>query len=152
MKTPTFGYRVLGTLTGLLALSAFAAPDVVLNERSVWSGVYTAAQAERGQETFEASCAGCHKADLSGRGTAIPALRGESFTGSRSGQSVGELYEVISTTMPPGRAQSLSPEQYLDIVAYVLSQNAFPPGDADLVHHEETLHGIVFDQGVVADD
>ena len=151
MKNPTFGYRVLGTVAGLLALTAFAAPDVVLNKRSVWSGVYTAAQAERGQATFAASCAGCHMADLSGRGSAIPALRGDSFTGSRHGQSVGDLYEAISTTMPPGRAQSLSPEQYVDIVAYVLSQNAFPPGDADLVHHDEALEGIVFDQGVVAD-
>ncbi len=151
MKLSTLGPRVLGTVAGLLALTAFAAPDALLNNRSVWSGVYTAAQAERGAETFQASCAGCHMPDLSGRGTAIPALRGDVFTGSRHGQTVGEFYEVISTTMPPGRGGSLSAEQYVDVVAFVLNQNAFPPGDSDLVHQDEVLAGILFDEGVAAD-
>jgi mono/diheme cytochrome c family protein len=144
MPTPTFsGYRgrVLGTAAALLALSAFALPNV----RSVWSGVYTASQAERGRATFEASCAMCHRADLSGRGT-IPALRGADFTGERHGQSVGDLYELIRSTMPPGRPASLTPEAYADIIAYVLSANAFPAGQSDLPTHEESLHGIVFDE------
>ena len=150
MKPSMFELRVVGTLAGLLALTAFVTPEV-LDNRSVWSGVYTAAQAERGAETFRASCAGCHMPDLSGRGTAIPALRGDSFTGARHGQTVGDFYEVVSTTMPPGRGGSLSPDQYVDLVAYVLSQNAFPAGDADLVHSDEVLDGILFDEGVVAD-
>ena len=147
------GYRarVLGTVAGLLALSAFAAPavhlpDVLSNIRSVWSGVYTTDQAERGRAAFEASCAGCHRPDLSGRGTAIPALRGESFTDERHGTSVGELYELVRSTMPPGRPASLTAETYADVIAYLLSANAFPPGQAELPTHEEALEGIVFDQ------
>ena len=151
------GYRarVLGTAAGLLALSAFAAPALPLaepledglpNVRSVWSGVYTPAQAERGKSAFETSCAACHRPDLSGRGTAIPALRGESFTGERHGTSVGALFELVRSTMPPGRPASLSPEAYADVVAYLLSANAFPPGTSELPTHEESLHGIVFDQ------
>lgn len=148
MKTPNFGYRgrVLGTVTGLLALSAFAAPGFSLsNDRSVWSGVYTSTQAERGRETFEASCAACHRPDLSGRGP-IPALRGASFAGERHGQSVADLYEVIRSTMPPGRPESLTPEAYADVVAYLLRENAFPPGDGELPSHQEALRGIVFDE------
>jgi mono/diheme cytochrome c family protein len=141
---------VLGTVVGLLALSAFAAPAISLpealdNVRSVWSGVYTTAQAERGRTAFEASCAACHRPDLSGRGTAIPALRGDAFTGERHGTSVGELYERVRTTMPPGRAASLAPEVYADVVAYLLSANAFPAGDDELPPHEESLDVIVFD-------
>ena len=169
MKTPSFGYRgrVLGTVAGLLAVSAFAAPrssvsgfsvsgfsDGVTgffsseaNDRSVWSGVYTPTQAERGRATFEASCAACHRPDLSGRGP-IPALRGDAFTGERDGQSVGDLYEVIRSTMPPARPASLSPEAYADVVAYLLSANAFPPGESELPSHEESLQGIVFDRKV----
>jgi len=52
--------------------------------------------------------------------------------------------------MPPGRAGSLSPEAYADVVAYLLSENAYPPGAGDLPSHEESLHGIVFDEGVAA--
>jgi len=150
MKTPSFGRqgRALATVAGFLALSAFATPDLpLLTERSVWSGVYSAQQAERGRETFEATCAACHRADLSGRGP-IPALRGASFTDSRLGGTVGALYERIRTTMPPGRAESLSPEAYADVVAYLLSANAFPAGEAELPHHEDSLHGIVFDEGL----
>jgi len=153
MKT-LLGYRsrLLGTAAGLLVLSAFAAPGAArFNERSVWSGVYTTTQAERGRATFEASCAACHRPDLSGRGP-IPALRGESFKAERSGGSVGELYGLIRSTMPPGRAGSLTSEAYVDVVAYLLSENAFPPGEGDLPSHEESLHGIVFDEGVAADD
>jgi mono/diheme cytochrome c family protein len=134
---------VLGAVTAFHALSAFAAP-AARNERSVWSGVYTTTQAERGRATFEASCAACHRPDLSGRGP-IPALRGESFTGERHGQSVGDLYATIRTTMPPGRPASLPPEAYADLVAYLLHANAFPPGTSELPSHEESLHVIVFD-------
>jgi quinoprotein glucose dehydrogenase len=142
---------VLGTVAGLLALSAFATPalpldGVLSNIRSVWSGVYTTDQAERGRVAFEASCAACHRPDLSGRGTAIPALRGESFTGERHGTSVGELFELVRSTMPPGRPSSLGAEAYADVIAYLLSANAFPPGQTELPPHEEALDVIVFDQ------
>ena len=154
MKTPSSGYRgrALGTVAGLLALSAFAAPrpspaDFGRNERSVWRGVSTETQAERGRATFEEACAACHRPDLSGRGP-IPALRGAAFTGERHGQSVGDLYDVIRSTMPPGRPASLTPAAYADVVAYLLSANAFPPGDTELPSHEESLQGIVFDQKV----
>ncbi len=148
MKTPHLGYRAraLGTVAGLLALSAFAAPDLSLfNERSVWSGVYTTAQAERGRQAFESSCAACHRPDLSGRGP-IPALRGTSFTGERHGESVGDLYGRIRSTMPPGRPASLAPEAYADVVAYLLRANAFPPGERELPSQEEALRVIVFDE------
>jgi len=144
MPTPTrtgFRGRVLGTAAALLALSAFALPNV----RSVWSGVYTTSQAERGRVVFEASCAMCHRADLGGRGT-IPALRGDVFTGERQGGSVGDLYELVRSTMPPGRPASLTPEAYADIVAYVLNANAYPAGTTELPTHAESLHGIVFDE------
>jgi len=153
MKTPSFGFRgrALCAVAGVLALSAFAAPDLpLLNERSVWSGVYSAPQAERGREAFRTSCAACHSADLSGRGP-IPALRGETFTTDRHGKTVGDLFQLISTTMPPGRPASLSPEGYADVVAYLLSENAFPHGDDDLPSHPESLQTIVFDGAVSAD-
>ena len=151
MKTPSFGYRgrAIGTVAGLLVLSAFVAPYPTRsnehNERSVWSGVYTMTQAERGRAAFEVSCAGCHKPDLSGRGP-IPALRGEGFTGERHGKSLADLYELIRSTMPPGRPESLSAEGYADVVAFLLSENAFPPGKGDLPSHEEALRVVVFDE------
>jgi mono/diheme cytochrome c family protein len=145
MKTPYLGYRgrVLGTVAGLLALTAFVAPDFPV---SVWSGVYSPTQAERGRAAFESSCAMCHSPDLSGRGP-IPALRGTSFTDERHGTSLSDLYGLIRTTMPPSRPGDLTPQTYADVVAYLLSANAYPAGEGDLPHHEESLRGIVFDTG-----
>ena len=42
---------------------------------TVWDGVFTAAQAQRGETTYEQECATCHLADLLGDGIA-PALTG----------------------------------------------------------------------------
>ena len=148
MKTPSFGLggRLLVTLAGLVVVSAASSPrSADPNERSVWSGVYTAAQAERGREAFLGSCSMCHMPTLAGRGP-IPALRGELFTTRRDGGTVGELYDLIRSTMPPGRAATLPAETYADVVAYLLSENAFPAGDGELATHRETLDLIVFDE------
>jgi hypothetical protein len=77
-----------------------------------------------------------------------PALRGPAFTDDRHGTSLGDLYGLIRTTMPPSRPGDLTAESYADVVAYLLSANAFPAGDGDLSHQEESLRGIVFDAAV----
>ena len=57
-------------------------------QRTVWDGVYTEAQAERGGVQYTESCAGCHAPDLRGDNTS-PSLVGQSFAflwgGSHSG-------------------------------------------------------------------
>jgi hypothetical protein len=64
---------------------------------------------------------------------------------------VGDLFQVISTTMPPGRPDALTPQGYADVVAYLLHENAFPHGEDELPGHAESLHAIVFDGPVSAD-
>ena len=85
-------------------------------------------------------------------GVVIPALRGSSFTEARQGKTVGDLFERIRASMPPGRAGTLPSATYADVVAYLLSANSFPSGEADLPSHEDALHGIVFDEGVAESD
>ena len=58
--------------------------------RTVWDGVYTDAQAERGRAAYQQSCAACHREDLRGDSTA-PSLVGESFTFLWGDMEVGEL-------------------------------------------------------------
>ena len=66
---------------------------------SIWDGVYTAAQAERGKATFDVSCSRCHNADLSGseRG---PTLTGEKFLGNWLDASLEPLFSFIRDSMP----------------------------------------------------
>jgi len=91
--------------------------------RTVWDGVYTDAQAARGEARYRTSCAGCH--DEGPR-------RAEAFMRDWSGSDVGSLLTRIRTSMPPGAAGSLTEAEYLDIVAFMLRVNDFPAGPDEL--------------------
>ena len=75
---------------------------------SVWDGVYTDAQAKRGGESYEYSCATCHSPDLEGDAARdVPALYGEEFVGGWSKQTVKELFDLVKKTMPKDSPDSL---------------------------------------------
>ena len=90
---------------------------------SVLDGVFTAAQASRGERTFREVCAACHDTGE---------FSGGRFRISWVGRPVGELFETISTLMPEADPGSLSSREYAAIVAYLLQLNDYPAGDADL--------------------
>lgn len=45
---------------------------------------------------------------------------------------VGSLFEHVSTAMPQDRPGSLTPQQYIDVVAYILQLNGIQPGEREL--------------------
>ena len=110
-------------------------------DQTIWAGVYTNDQAERGQRVYEQECAQCHLDDLLGDGIA-PALIGSSFFFRWSDLSVGDMYSAIRTTMPQGAPGSLSPNGYAEISAYLLMMNKVPDGDTELPTNTDDLGGI----------
>jgi mono/diheme cytochrome c family protein len=121
--------RVYVTL--MLALPVFAPPlHGQVPSKTVWQGVYTTSQADRGRRQFETHCVFCHGDDpSSGSGAA---LAGERFMQAWSEDSLASLFNNIRNTMPRGLPRSLSDAAYVDIVAYILHKNGFPPGADDL--------------------
>ena len=115
----------------LLALGVMLSAEVTQTAgpagQSVLTGIYTADQATRGNATFENNCAECHMSDLSGR--AGPPLKGDDFMEHWRGKTVGALFEKIKTTMPADWRTQLSETRALDVVAYLLEKNGFPPGN-----------------------
>jgi len=97
----------------------------------VWDGIYTQAQAQRGQALYAKSCAGCHKDDLQGHGT-TPSLAGEEFTEKWDGQTLDDLFEKMQVSMPADHPGSLSREQNAAILAFILRFNNFPAGQGEL--------------------
>jgi len=94
--------------------------------RSTRDGVYLADQAEAGKALYAKSCAdGCHGTNLAGGGP-TPSLAGADFLARWSGLSVGELYKRVRTTMPKSAPGSLADDDYVKIIAYLLSANGFP--------------------------
>jgi S-disulfanyl-L-cysteine oxidoreductase SoxD len=110
---------------------------------SVWDGVYTEAQAKRGQTLYANECASCHGTELSG-GEEAPPLAGGAFMSNWSGLSVGELFERVRVSMPQGRPGSLTRQQNADILAYMLAFNQFPAGKSELQKDTELLKQIQF--------
>ena len=87
------------------------------------SGVYTAAQAERGQKVFEAKCTTCHD---------TARFTGEMFIDPWAGKPLKDVWDIASGTMPEDNPGSLPQQDYADILAYFLHLNAFPTGDVEL--------------------
>jgi len=109
--------------------------------RSVWDGVYTSAQAERGAALYANNCASCHGSALGG-GESAPPLTGGEFSSNWNGLTVGDLFERIRTTMPADRPGKLTREQDADVLAYMLSVSEFPPGKAELERQTEAFKQI----------
>lgn len=111
--------------------------------RSTRDGVFTAAQAERGELAFRA-CTYCHGRDLRGGDDPPgPALKGEIFMQKWSQRPLGELFDRIAETMPRDRPGTLEPQAYADILAYVLSANRLPAGASELPPVSDTLRDIL---------
>lgn len=81
-------------------------------------------QGLRGREAFTKTCVECHtKSDVTG----------QDFKLKWHTRSVFDLLDVIRTTMPDDKPGSLTPDQYVDIVAYLLRINGAAFGGAALV-------------------
>ena len=120
MRKMIIGLAALGLVLAASAVAQTAA-------RNVWDGVYTADQATQGKALFADKCATCHGADLNG-GEMAPPLVGGIFMGDWVGQSAGDLFTRIHTTMPANDPGSLNNAQAAQALAYILSVNQFPAG------------------------
>jgi mono/diheme cytochrome c family protein len=99
--------------------------------RSTRDGVFTTEQATRGRTAYKEGCARCHSEDLQGSGSS-PALAGKDFLKRWDGANVGELFTLIRKSMPSDDPGGMTAQQYSDLVAFILSTNAFPAGKTEL--------------------
>jgi cytochrome c len=97
---------------------------------SIWDGVYTEAQAERGHTLYMQSCSRCHGANLSGS-FETPPLIGR-FMPYWSGSTLDALFDYVSTAMPLDHPGALGAGANTDIVAFILKSNDIPSGSKDL--------------------
>jgi mono/diheme cytochrome c family protein len=111
--------------------------------KSTQDGIFTAAQATRGEAVFTRACASCHQADLSGDGQ-TPALVGKDFNVDFTDTTVGDLYDRTKVSMPADKPGSLTPGEAVDVIAFILSKGGFPAGTAELLADPAALKAIKF--------
>ncbi len=121
--------------------SSPAAPPAGSTSSNIWDGVYSNAQAKRGDTLYAQHCAMCHMIDMGGKEPA-PELAGDNFLSKWLGRSVGDLYSQVASTMPAGNPAILTPAQYADVIAVLLQANNFKAGKSDLSSDTAKLNKI----------
>jgi mono/diheme cytochrome c family protein len=111
--------------------------------KTTLDGVYSEAQAKRGEKVYTDSCASCHGDDLSGGGQ-TPALAGKEFNSDWNDLSLGDLFDRTRLSMPADKPGTLTVEQTADVIAFLLKKATFNAGQADLPTDAAALKTIKF--------
>jgi len=117
---------------------------------SVWDGVFTAAQATRGRLAYSGGCGFCHGRRLNGAPDdpdmrSTPPLARARFLREWNGRSLATLFEYTRLTMPEDNPASFTDEEYVDVIAYMLSMSRMPAGDDELLPDSQSLARIVIE-------
>lgn len=103
---------------------------------STRAGVYTAEQAGRGKIMYAGMCRSCHS----------PASHtGATFEKWWKGRTVAVLFAYMSSQMPKNNPGSMNPDEYADVVAYLLKMNAMPTGARELAADSTALATLVIE-------
>lgn len=96
--------------------------------------LFTIAQADAGAAKYSDNCAQCHGPALEGR--AGPALKGKHFANPAANFHVGDIFTIVSQNMPATQPASLPPDDYVEIMAFLLRENGYPAGNTKLTFDE----------------
>ncbi|AHG88642.1 hypothetical protein J421_1105 [Gemmatirosa kalamazoonensis] len=122
-------------------LSAQAVAKDTPAARTTRSAVYTEVQAKRGADVYVMSCKSCH----------TPASHtGVTFATWWKGKTVGDLLGFVSTKMPKNDPGGLDPQQYADVVAYLLKMNKLPAGESELPPDADAVKDVRIEVGAPA--
>ena len=115
---------------------------------SVRDGVYTEDQAARGRQIYFGACSLCHGRRLNGAPddpdmVSTPPLARARFLRVWEGRSLAVLLAYTRLTMPEDNPASLTDQEYVDVVAYMLSMSRMPAGDDELPADSRGLANIV---------
>lgn len=163
------GAAIAALVVFVVVVSGFSRTEVRLkadatyrqSAQSVKSGVYTADQARRGRDQYRTRCILCHLDNGQGRGAEpeivgqsleregdaeAPPVAGDALLSKWSGKTLKALYDTMAKTMPVGSAGSLSPQQYADVLAYLLELSKLPAGQQELAAAPDRLDLITIER------
>jgi mono/diheme cytochrome c family protein len=134
-------------LTATLSAAGFIAAAAIgvthaQTARSAQDGVYTDAQAARGQAIYDKQCASCHGQGL--KGLQAPPLAGDGFAATWQGQPLLDLAVKIRKTMPADTPGTMSAADAADLVAVILKTSGFPASRTELASSDEGLKAVAW--------
>ncbi len=132
--TTTRLFAAVGATVALAFPLALASVDA-RQMKNASEGVYTAAQATRGSTLYDTSCASCHE---------LSKFKGPEFVKAWTDKPMTELHAAV-ISMPMDAPGSMKPQEYADIIAYFLSLNGYPAGQAELAGTDAAIKGVKID-------
>ena len=119
----------------VVAAAVYASAMVVVSAqaaKSVNEGVYSEAQAKRGEAIYKEQCAACHGDNLEGSGP-MPPLAGKDFLTNWQGKAGGgRVREDRRRRCRQPHPDRCRPSRPPTSIAYMLSVGKYPAGAADL--------------------
>ena len=125
---------LIAAAAGLALAAGMAAAQAPAS--SVNAGVYSDAQAARGETIFGEKCGICHE---------LTRFTGDEFTGAWAGQPLQALYSVMKTSMPEDNPDSLPAQEYADVLAFFLKANQYPAGAGELKGTDEAMAAVLME-------
>src|SRR6202521_6230968 len=95
------------------------------------TGPFTADQAAAGRAIYQATCSTCHLPDMKGTFEAPP-LAGANFMNMWRNRPTSDLFSRIRNSMPITNPGSLSEQDAVNLVAFILQANGALPGTQPL--------------------
>jgi quinoprotein glucose dehydrogenase len=109
---------------------------------TIWTGVYTKAQADRGQQTAARLCGRCHGAELNGSDKA-PRLTGNQFFVRWENLRLFDVVAYIRGAMPREHELFVSGDDARDITGFMLHESGVPAGSTPVSKDVNTLSQIL---------
>ncbi len=140
-----------GVVTTSETTAVLAELEAVVPTVSVWDGVFSDDQVSRGRAIYPGPCGTCHGRRLNGAADdpdmrSTPPLARARFLRNWAGRSLATLFEYTRATMPESNPGSLTDEEYVDVIAYMLSVGGMPAGDAELRPDPASLAQVIIEQ------
>ena len=110
--------------------AASAAAQPVATAVSSARGLYTNAQAQRGEALYKENCAFCHGSELAGT-ISGPPINGPVLLAKWSGRPVSELFTFVQVFMPWNSPNGLSRQQNADVLAFMFKRADLPAGTTE---------------------
>ncbi len=126
--------RVAIFLMGTLAVASWCGVLAAGTQGlSANDGVYTAAQATKGQALYAQACETCHQPEK---------FTGAEFTRAYVDRPLNEINRAMAE-MPQDNPGSLTAEDVASLIAYFLQMNKYPAGHTPLSGESDALNAIM---------
>ena len=119
----------------LLVLAIALGTTAAADPRTTNDAVYSKDQATVGEQLYKDHCLMCHDKKYF-----RPVFK------SWDGQSLGIMFTVMSASMPESNPGALPLQDYVDILAYILSLNRYAAGETALSNEGGALNEITIAQ------